>query len=221
MPELPNAAAVPDAMPVLGRGSHKNPSRGACFMEYTSLLAGETFTDEPGCVDRELAAVLRGANDKLSNAERPLLLPLLGRAIGLSAGSPPPRGGAWRRSAADRRRRREELSGYHHRAGRLRRAAARRFLDALSPLSAPASELWSRGSEDLSWLFWDLMSEPAPLNTSEQYVQRLIDRLHLLHESYEQAMADLGLPRAGGREASAGTDAADRSAPEQPGVARA
>src|SRR3712207_1029144 len=57
------AMPLPDAMPVLRRGRHKNQSRGACFMEYTALLAGEPFTDEPLCVDGELAAVLRGAND--------------------------------------------------------------------------------------------------------------------------------------------------------------
>ena len=84
------AMPLPDAMPVLKRGRHKNQSRGACFMEYTALLAGEPFTDEPLCVDGELAAVLRGANDILSDVDRPLLVPLLGRAIGLAVDSPPP-----------------------------------------------------------------------------------------------------------------------------------
>src|SRR3954453_4127352 len=83
--------AVPDAMPVLSRGKHKNPSRGACFMEYTALLAGEPFTDAPRCVDRELAAVLRHANDPLPDAARPRLPPLLGRSMGV-AGRPPAAG---------------------------------------------------------------------------------------------------------------------------------
>ena len=65
------AMPLPDAMPVLRRGRHKNQSRGACFMEYTALLAGEPFTNEPLCVDGELAAVLRGANDILSDVDRP------------------------------------------------------------------------------------------------------------------------------------------------------
>src|SRR4051795_3253884 len=76
-------AVIPELMPVLSRGKHKNPSKGACFLEYTSVLAGEPFSDSPGCVDRELAAVLRHANDLLGDADRPRLVPLLGRAVGL------------------------------------------------------------------------------------------------------------------------------------------
>ena len=63
-------SALPDGLPVLGRGRHRSPSRGACFLEYTALLAGEPFSDEPACVDRQLAAVLRRANDVLSDADR-------------------------------------------------------------------------------------------------------------------------------------------------------
>src|SRR3954471_4484281 len=81
-------AAFPDVLPVLSRGKHKRPEKGACFLEYTSLLAGEPFSDSPGCVDRELAAVLRHANDLLSDADRPRL----GRAVGLVI---PPPDGAW------------------------------------------------------------------------------------------------------------------------------
>jgi hypothetical protein len=94
---------VPAAMPLLSRGKHRNPAQGACFMEYTSLLAGEPFTDGPRCVDGELAAVLRSANDRLSDGDRALLVPLLGRAIG-AAIPPPPAGRASRpRSAASPR----------------------------------------------------------------------------------------------------------------------
>src|ERR671929_1400232 len=74
---------VPDSLPVLRRGRHRNPRRGACFMEYTSVLAGEPWSDAPGCTDPQLAAVLRHANDRLSDADRPRLVPLLGQAIGL------------------------------------------------------------------------------------------------------------------------------------------
>src|ERR1700712_1619953 len=81
-------APVPDGLPVLSRGKHRNPTRGACFMEYTALLAGEPFSDAPTCVDRELAAVLRHANDKLSDDARPRLLPLLGRSVGLVVRAP-------------------------------------------------------------------------------------------------------------------------------------
>jgi hypothetical protein len=41
-----------------------------------------------------------------------------------------------------------------------------------------------------------LMSEPVALSTSAAYVDRLVSRLVLLHECYEQAMEELQLPRA-------------------------
>lgn len=78
----------PAAMPVLSRGRHRGPARGACSLEYTALLAGEPFTDHPACVDGELAAVLRHANDRLSDGDRFRLTPLLGRAIGLVVPGP-------------------------------------------------------------------------------------------------------------------------------------
>lgn len=195
MSDLSLNTASPVAMPVLSRGKHRDPARGACFMEYTSVLAGEPFTDAPRCTDGELAAVLRGANDKLSDADRHLLLPLLGRAIGLAV-ERPTLPSAWSRSAAARRRRRHLLSEYRRQTVRLRSTAARRFLDALgSPLS-PSTMLWCGEGEEIAWLFWDLMAEPPFPALSGDYVRRLLTRLELLHECYEQAMDDVGLPRA-------------------------
>ena len=49
---------------------------------------------------------------------------------------------------------------------------------------------------DLDRLFWSLMLEPTPLRTSGDWVDRLVGRLVLLHECYEQAMDQLGLARA-------------------------
>jgi hypothetical protein len=185
---------VPAAMPLLSRGKHRNPAQGACFMEYTSLLAGESFTDGPRCVDGELAAVLRSANDRLSDGDRALLVPLLGRAIG-AAIPPPPAGRAWCRSADARRRHREELARYREQTARLHRAVSRRFTAAVGSASSPAVRVWSGWGEELHWLFWELMNEPTTLTTSEDYVRRLIERLHLLHRCYEEAMEDLALPR--------------------------
>ena len=42
-------------------------------------------------------------------------------------------------------------------------------------------------------MFWDLMDHPTRTRSTTDYVQRLVDRLHLLHDCYEQAMAHLGL----------------------------
>jgi hypothetical protein len=187
------AIPVPDAMPMLNRGRQRNPSRGACFMEYTALLAGEPFTDQPRCVDGELAAVLRGANDLLSDADRRLLVPLLGRAIGLGVEPPPPGPAGHRRAAV--RRRREMAAPYQERTARLRREATRRFLAALGPSSLPTTRAWSRRSGELSRVFWETMTEPTTVSTSPDYVRRLIQRLHVLHDCYEQAMDDLGFPR--------------------------
>ncbi|MGY1652888.1 hypothetical protein [Geodermatophilus sp. SYSU D01119] len=153
---------IPDSLPVLGRGRHRAPARGACFLEYTALLAGEPFTDAPQCVDAELAAVLRHANDVLSDADRPRLLPLLGRAIGLVAAGPD--------------------------AGRLQRRVAQGFAAAVgSPLS-PEELRWVRvGAVDR--LFWSLMLEPVPVSTSPAWVARLVERLDLLHGCFEAALA--------------------------------
>jgi hypothetical protein len=185
---------VPAGMPVLSRGKHRNPSQGACFMEYTSLLAGEPFTDGPRCVDGELAAVLRSANDRLSDGDRPLLLPLLGRAIGLAI-EPPPAGSAWCRHASDRRRRRNERAHQREQTARLRRAVSRRFTAALDMTASPTADVWSAWGEELAWLFWDLMNEPTTLTTSEDCAGRLVERLQLLHQCYEEALDDLGLAR--------------------------
>jgi hypothetical protein len=186
--------AVPQAMPVLDRGKHRNPSRGACFMEYTALLAGEPFSHAPRCVDEELAAVMRGANDKLSDDDRRRLTPLLGRAIGLAVERPD--GTVWCRSADARRRYRADRGRYRAETTRLRGAVSRLFTAAVG--CSPAPSAWApRGfGNEVSWLFWDLMEEPTVLGTSEEYVERLLERLHLLHSCYEQAMDELGVPRA-------------------------
>jgi hypothetical protein len=186
------ATPVPDEMPVLKRGRHRNPSQGACFMEYTALLAGERFTDEPRCVDGELGAILRGANDKLSNVDRPLLVPLLGRAIGLAIEPPPPGARGHRRAAV--RRRCEVAAPHQVRTARLRREVTRRFIAALGPLPSPITQAWSGRSGELSWVFWDTMTQPTTPSRSPDYVRRLIHRLDVLHDCYEQAMDDLGFP---------------------------
>jgi hypothetical protein len=196
MSDHSRVTATPTGMPVLSRGKHRNPARGACFMEYTSVLAGEAFTDHPRCVDNELANVLRGANDQVSDGQRPLLVPLLGRAIGLVV-EPPPALGRWRVSAAEWKRHRE--ADLRHRActARLRREVAVRFTRALGVPSTRVDSVWSGWGEEVSWLFWDLMDEPSVPRRSEEYVRRLFDRLNLLHACYELAMDDLGLSRPG------------------------
>ena len=61
---------VPDALAFLSPGRHRRRRRGVCLMEYTSILAGERFTDHPRCTDPVLAAVARSVNDYSSDAAR-------------------------------------------------------------------------------------------------------------------------------------------------------
>jgi hypothetical protein len=74
---------VPDVMPHLSAGRHRNPRRGACFMEFASYLAGERWSDHPACTDRVLGALARGVNDVVLDERRDELIPLIPRIIGL------------------------------------------------------------------------------------------------------------------------------------------
>lgn len=194
-------AQSPEFLPVLRRGRHRSPVRGACFMEYTALLAGEAFTDAPDCVDGELAAVLRHANDRLGDRDRFRLVPLLGRAVGLRIAPPPafrqPRRRGLRRSraAAADPGAQDALARHEAALADLRRSVARRFTAALGV--RPSAGEWRAyaGGRDVDRLFWFLMGEPAPVSTSAAYVDRLVERLELLHACYEQALAEAGPAR--------------------------
>ena len=187
------ASTPPQGLPVLSRGKHRNPTRGACFMEYTSVLAGEPFTDSPQCVDAELAAVLRGANDMLSDEDRPALVPLLGRAIGLVV--PAPEHPADRLRFWIRPRRDPDDPDVARTTSALRRAVSDRLLRAIEVTPSHPCWTWYGRHMRVSRLFWDLMNEPARTETSAAYAERLADRLDLLHRCYEDGLRDLGLPR--------------------------
>jgi hypothetical protein len=74
---------IPEGMPHLSAGRHRNPRRGACFMEFASYLAGERWSDHPACTDRVLAALARGVNDLVLDERRDELVTLIPRVIGL------------------------------------------------------------------------------------------------------------------------------------------
>src|SRR5438094_8542303 len=78
-------AHPPELVPILSRGKHRNPRKGACFMELASLLAGERFSDHPACTHPLLAAVARHVNDYTSDAARPRLAGLIPSVIGLTS----------------------------------------------------------------------------------------------------------------------------------------
>jgi hypothetical protein len=72
---------LPGLLPTLARGKHRNPRKGACFMEFASLLAGERWSDSPACTHPLLAAVARHVNDFTADAARPRLAVLVPQAI--------------------------------------------------------------------------------------------------------------------------------------------
>jgi len=76
------------AVPVLSRGKHRNPRKGACFMEFASYLAGEPWSDHPACTHPLLAGVARDVNDCTTDAGRTKLAPLIPSVIGLTPHDP-------------------------------------------------------------------------------------------------------------------------------------
>jgi hypothetical protein len=76
------SSRVPDGVPVLSRGKHRSPKRGACFMEFASFLAGERWSDHPPCTHPLLAQLARQVNDSLSDGDRQELVPLIPMVVG-------------------------------------------------------------------------------------------------------------------------------------------
>lgn len=77
-----------DFLPLLGRGKHRNPRKGACFMELASYLAGERWSDSPACTHRLLAHMARLVNDFTDDGARPRLATLIPSVIGLQSDDP-------------------------------------------------------------------------------------------------------------------------------------
>jgi hypothetical protein len=81
----PHDLSVPETLPVLSRGKHRSPRKGACFMELVSYLAGERWSDHPACTHPLLAAVARHVNDYTSDEARPRLALLIPSVIGVTS----------------------------------------------------------------------------------------------------------------------------------------
>ena len=78
------APFVPDGVPVLSRGRHRSPRRGACFMEMASFLAGERWSDHPSCTHPVLATLARCVNDMLDDASRQRISTMIPEVVGLN-----------------------------------------------------------------------------------------------------------------------------------------
>jgi hypothetical protein len=76
---------LPEVLPVLSRGKHRHPRKGACFMEFASYLAGERWSDHPACTHPLLATVARLVNDYTTDGRRQRLAPLIPSVIGLTS----------------------------------------------------------------------------------------------------------------------------------------
>ncbi len=80
--------AIPDGVPILARGSHRNPRKGACFMEMASYLAGERWSDHPKCTHPLLASIARCINDAIDDDARQQLPELIPEVVGLNPSDP-------------------------------------------------------------------------------------------------------------------------------------
>jgi hypothetical protein len=76
---------APEFIPVLSRGRHRRPAKGACFMELASFLAGERWSDHPKCTHSLLSSLARTVNDCTSDAGRSRLAVLIPSVIGLTS----------------------------------------------------------------------------------------------------------------------------------------
>ena len=81
-------ADLPDLVPILSRGKHRSPRKGACFMEMASYLAGERWSDHPKCTHPLLASVARLVNDFTTDHHRQKLAELIPSVIGLTTDDP-------------------------------------------------------------------------------------------------------------------------------------
>jgi len=82
------SADPPKLVPLLSRGKHRSPRKGACFMEMASYLAGERWSDHPRCTHPLLASVARLVNDLISDRKRRRLVELIPAVIGLTTKDP-------------------------------------------------------------------------------------------------------------------------------------
>ncbi len=71
-------------LPLLSRGRHRRPRKGACFMEFASYLAGERWSDHSACTHPLLVVLARHVNDYVSDEARQSLVGLVPDVIGLT-----------------------------------------------------------------------------------------------------------------------------------------
>ncbi|MGY4644027.1 hypothetical protein [Cellulomonas sp. URHB0016] len=90
------APSIPDALPELRPGRHRRPEQGGCLMEWTSVLAGERWSDHPTCTHPLLAHLARSVNDLVDDGGRAGLTRLVPDLVGTTSDDP-----AWALEIAD------------------------------------------------------------------------------------------------------------------------
>jgi hypothetical protein len=86
-PEILIAIAAGLPVPV-APGRHPVAGDHACLMELASALAREPWSDHPACVHPVLGAVARAVNDRVGDAAREWLAPLVPTMIGTADAGP-------------------------------------------------------------------------------------------------------------------------------------
>lgn len=81
-------SALPELVPILSPGRHRNPRKGACFMEFASWLAGERWSDHPACTHPVLGELARQVNDHVDDETRGRLVVLIPDVVGLTSEDP-------------------------------------------------------------------------------------------------------------------------------------
>jgi hypothetical protein len=79
---------TPELVPVLSKGKHRNPRKGACFMEFASYLAGEKWSDHPACTHPVLAGLARSVNDNVVDECRRSMVPMVPDVVGVAGDDP-------------------------------------------------------------------------------------------------------------------------------------
>ena len=140
-------------VPVLRRGFHPHPRRGACLMELVGALSGGCWTDRPASVHPVLAAACRAVNDRMDDGGRASLL-----AFVPWAGCLPTEPAA--RTAISLNERLVRLAG-HYAGGSWSTTDARRQQTAARLVKQAVGVLSGRpdGHDQLWWLLFDMVNE--------------------------------------------------------------
>lgn len=165
-------------LPVLSPGRHRNPRRGACFMEYASYLAGQRWSDHPSCTHPSVAALARLVNDVTSDDTRSRLaglipsvvglvgndtrVPLVVSALAAASALPVSSEGRQRALAAGLLRCERLLAANSDELSARVKSIVRESLD-----SAPAAEAWARAFEGE-----DVASRPRPISAADEAILR-------------------------------------------------